>query len=282
VSTKITILSENYTIGILGLRGEHGFSALIEKDGKQFLYDTGQLGICVDNAAVLKKDLTKTDKILLSHGHVDHTGGLQRALEAIGRPVEIIAHPDIFGKKYAVDKENGKVYIGIPFEKKYLENKFKASFNFQKAFYKVDEDVWLTGEIPFSNILEKIPDQFQAEADGRMKKDTFTDDNALVIDAKKGLVVVLGCGHRGAVNTLEYIKQKLGKNIYAVIGGIHLNGADRAHIDFVKSSLKQIFKEENTGIFACGHCTGVKIVNEFWPEFKGILSYASCGITLEF
>jgi len=282
LAVKITILSENYTIGILGLKAEHGFCVLIEKDGKQFLYDTGQLGICVDNAEVLKKDLTKTDKILLSHGHVDHTGGLARALEVIARPVEIIAHPDIFGKKYTVDKEHGKVYIGMPFEKKYLENKFRVSFNFQKGFYKVGEDIWLTGEIPFSNDLEKIPDQFQTEAGGSMKKDTFTDDNALVIGTTKGLVVVLGCGHRGAVNTLAYIKEKLGKNIYAVIGGMHLDGADRAHIDFVKASLKQIFKKENTGVFACGHCTGVKIVNEFWPEFKGILGYASCGMAFEF
>ena len=282
MSTKITILSENYTIGILGLKAEHGFSALIEKDNRQFLYDTGQLGVCVDNADILERDLTKTGKILLSHGHVDHTGGLEAVLKAIAGPVEIVAHPDIFGEKYTVDKERGKVYIGMPFERKYLEDKLKASFNLQKGFYEVDKGVWLTGEIPFTNNSEKIPDQFQIENDGKMEKDTFTDDSALVIDTEKGLVVVLGCGHRGAVNTLTYIKQKLAKNIHAVIGGMHLNGAGRAHIDFVKASLKQIFKEENTGVFACGHCTGVNIVNEFWPEFKGILSYASCGMTLEF
>jgi len=47
---KVTILAENYSPFALGVKAEHGFSFFIEKNGCQFLYATGQFGLCVDNA----------------------------------------------------------------------------------------------------------------------------------------------------------------------------------------------------------------------------------------
>jgi 7,8-dihydropterin-6-yl-methyl-4-(beta-D-ribofuranosyl)aminobenzene 5'-phosphate synthase len=282
-STKITILSENYTCGLPGIKTERGFSVLIEKDGEQYLYDTGQSGACVDNAAVLGKDLKKTSIIFFSHGHLDHTGGVEQVLRAIGHPVEIIAHPAVFSNKYKIGPAYGKVFIGVPFRQEYLEGMFKAKFNFQAGFYKVRDGVWLTGEIPLNNMFEKIPEESRIINGDQTKKDTLPDDNTLVLETSKGLVVLLGCGHRGIVNILEYIEKNLpGKKIYAVIGGAHLYELDKKRIDFVKGRLRPIFERNQTKLFAPGHCTGLRIVDDLWFDFKDILSYASCGTSFEF
>lgn len=50
---KVTMLAENYSPFALGVKAEHGFSACIEKDGRYFLYDPGQFGLCADNAPKL-------------------------------------------------------------------------------------------------------------------------------------------------------------------------------------------------------------------------------------
>ncbi len=94
---KITILCENYVGNVKGV-GEHGLSAYIETREGTYLFDTGQgLGLH-HNARFLKKDLGRADKIILSHGHYDHTGGLMSALEVTG-PIDVLSHPSVFGEK---------------------------------------------------------------------------------------------------------------------------------------------------------------------------------------
>jgi len=281
--TRITILSENNICNIPGLKAEHGLSMLIEKDGRQYLYDTGRDGsIPVHNARVLGKDLTKTEKIFLSHGHVDHTGGLEEILHAIGHPIEVVTHPDVFGKKYGIWSSGAKTYIGISVTQEHLEHIHQTTFNFQKGFYQVAEGLWLTGEVPRLNKEEIIPDESFEEVNGKLQKDILLDDNSLVIDTDKGLVVITGCGHSGIINILNYVKKTLNKNIYAVIGGMHLEGVDRKHFQFVEDELTRIFKQAHTQIFAPNHCTGKRAIKEFRVDFPDILKDASCGTTFEF
>ena len=285
---RITILSENYTPFSLKLRGEHGFSVLIEKDNVQLLYDTGRFGICVDNAYALGRDLMKTKKIILSHGHIDHTGGLDRALTAIVHPVEIVAHSRIFEKKFIVGQQyvgpfgRKDVCIGIPFERLYLEKMLKASFDLRDGFYEVEERVWLTGEVPISNDFEKIPASFLVGINDFFVPDGFADDNSLVLDTDKGLVVILGCAHRRIVNILTYIKKMLKKNIRAIIGGTHLHDAKETQIEFTKSFLKELFQNDGVELFAPAHCTGIDTIIDFCAEFKDITKPAFCGSVFDF
>lgn len=285
---RITILSENYTPFNLTLRGEHGFSALIEKDDVQLLYDTGRFGICVDNARTLGRDLTRTKKILLSHGHIDHTGGLEKALVAIGHPVDIVGHPRIFEKKHITGQQyvdgfgRKDVFIGIPFERQYLEKMHKARFDLQDGFYEVEERVWLTGEIPISNDVEKIPASLLLEVDDLLMPDDFADDNSLLLDTDKGLVVVFGCAHRGIVNILTYVKKLFSKNIRAIIGGTHLHDTTLGQLEYVKSYLKGLIREDGVELFAPAHCTGIHTIMGLSEEFKDITKPAFCGTVFEF
>jgi 7,8-dihydropterin-6-yl-methyl-4-(beta-D-ribofuranosyl)aminobenzene 5'-phosphate synthase len=285
---RITILSENYTPFSLKLRGEHGFSVLIEKDNLQLLYDTGRFGVCVDNAQAMGRDLTSTKKILLSHGHIDHTGGLERALIAIGHPVDIVAHSRIFEKKHIVGQQyvgpfgRKDVFIGIPYERQYLEKMHKACFDLRDGLYEVEERVWLTGEVPFSNDVEKIPASFLVGINDFFVPDDFADDNSLVLDTDKGLVVVFGCAHRGIVNILTYVKKMFKKNIRAIIGGTHLHDTSQGQLEYVKCYLKELIQEDGVELLAPAHCTGIHTIMGLSEEFKDITKPAFCGSIFEF
>ncbi len=77
---KITVLVDNTVVKPMGLKGEHGLSILIEKDGKKILFDARQSNILIENAIKLGMDLD-FDTVVISHGHHDHTGGLKKVLE---------------------------------------------------------------------------------------------------------------------------------------------------------------------------------------------------------
>ena len=89
-----TTLVEDTASGT-GLSGEHGLSFWIEYGDQRVLFDTGQTGLLIENAGILGIDVAKTDAIVLSHGHYDHTGGLVDILNCIGKKVPVVAHPNL-------------------------------------------------------------------------------------------------------------------------------------------------------------------------------------------
>ena len=121
---KITTLCEN-TAGKMGLLGEWGFSALVEKDGEKILLDTGSSTTVAHNASQLGIDLSGVDTIVLSHGHLDHTGGLASVLGITGS-ARIFAHPDALEPKEFVSKKGEKHDVGIPYRRGFIEGLEKA------------------------------------------------------------------------------------------------------------------------------------------------------------
>src|SRR4030043_59851 len=91
---KITTLAEN--TAEMGFLAEWGLCMFIEADGVNVLFDTGMGIAALHNAHLFGIDLTKTDKIVISHGHFDHTGGLREVLTTIKKPIEVFAHPDLW------------------------------------------------------------------------------------------------------------------------------------------------------------------------------------------
>src|SRR4030066_2335598 len=94
---QITTLSEN--AANYGFLAEWGLSILVEVDGIRILMDAGLSFSAVHNAQLMGIDLATIDRIVISHGHADHTGGLREVLKIKGE-TEIIAHPDILADKY--------------------------------------------------------------------------------------------------------------------------------------------------------------------------------------
>ena len=122
---KITIVADNVVASGAGVLGEHGLALHVEADGQAFLFDTGQSGIAIGNAARLGVNLGAVETVVLSHGHYDHTGGLAVFTNAFG-PHRIVAHPGVFESKYATCKETEPRRIGCPVSTEYLARRGAA------------------------------------------------------------------------------------------------------------------------------------------------------------
>jgi len=153
MSVRITTLSEN--TAQLGFLAEWGLSILIETDDMNILLDTGKSISVSHNADTLGIDLSKIDKIVLSHGHYDHTGGLREILRKMKKEVEIIAHPDIWAVKYSRREDQPDRYIGIPFQRQELES-LGANFNLTTKPVKITDNIMTTGEIAMVTEFEKV------------------------------------------------------------------------------------------------------------------------------
>jgi 7,8-dihydropterin-6-yl-methyl-4-(beta-D-ribofuranosyl)aminobenzene 5'-phosphate synthase len=253
MKSKITTLVEN-TVAQSGkkLIAEHGLSFYIETQSNKILFDTGQNLAIANNAQVLGIDLSLVDTVILSHGHYDHTGGL-KSLLACNRNFTLYAHPDVFGQKVKGVDDNFK-YIGIPVAKNFLEEK-GIELKLDKKAVQIVPGIMTTGEIPLENDFEGLESVFYIKKENEVVADTLTDDQAVILDTDKGLTVLLGCSHRGVINTLNHVARLTGKKrIHALMGGLHLGKASDAKLSKIMDHLRG-FGLEKIGV---GHCTGTR------------------------
>jgi 7,8-dihydropterin-6-yl-methyl-4-(beta-D-ribofuranosyl)aminobenzene 5'-phosphate synthase len=275
----LNILCENSVIPCPGLLGEHGFSVLIERRDRTFLFDTGQGHTIVQNAKVLKKNLRKISKIFLSHGHFDHTGGLAAVVKECGR-MDVYAHPDVFNERFAVTHEKGKDKIrsvGLPEEKEDL-CALGAVFHFNTNFEEVFNGVFLTGEIPRKTRFEKEDKRLAVIENNEMVQDPFKDDQSLVIKTEMGLLVILGCAHSGMINTLDHIKGYFpDEKFHMIIGGTHMGFLDDLQVEKTIEALK-VFNIDKIGV---SHCTGLKAAASLKQAFGKKFFFAQAGTIIK-
>jgi 7,8-dihydropterin-6-yl-methyl-4-(beta-D-ribofuranosyl)aminobenzene 5'-phosphate synthase len=275
MALQITTLSEN-TAGMGHFLAEWGLSILIETAGRKILFDTGQSISASHNADLLGIDLTKINKIVLSHGHYDHTGGLRQILHRIKREIEIIAHPDIWQAKYAT-REGEEKYIGIPFHRQTLEN-LGAKFKESKKAVRISDNIITTGEIPMVTDYEEIEPYLVVKEEKRFQPDKLLDDQALIINTKPGLVVILGCAHRGIINTLYHARKLTGvKKIYMVLGGCHLMDATEERIWLTIAALKELGVQR----IGVSHCTGLAAAGIMAQEFGDRFFFNNAGTIIK-
>ena len=275
---KITIICENTVGRRIGL-GEHGFSAFIETDQGNYLFDTGSGRSVVKNSLELNKDLRTVKKIFLSHGHFDHSGGLPEVLKVKGR-VDVHAHPQVFSDRIHVINENGKEakrFVGLPYKKKYLES-LGANFIFNTDFTEVEKGVFLTGEVHRKTFFEKPDPSLFTEIDGKTNLDMFPDDQSLILDTPKGLILIFGCAHSGMINIIHHVINKTGREkFYAILGGTHLDFLTPNQLEETIGVLKKMDIER----IGAAHCTGMRAAFKLSQEFGERFFYGHVGSTLE-
>ncbi len=258
---KITVLSTMLADG--NELGEWGFAALVEADGHRILFDTGaHPDVVLTNAHTLGLDLTNVPVVVLSHNHSDHIGGLltlrrsvlARAPSALA---EVHVAEGIFYPRTTFNRgiENNPARLLRP-EFEHTGGRFIVHDHPVQLY----PGVWLTGPVP-----RKYPERNWSGA-GRVQssagwvEDTVPEDQALVFDTDRGLVVLFGCGHAGIINTLEYARTMIRPaRIHAIIGGVHLFAASDATLDWTAKKLAD-FGVDN---FLGAHCTGIEPVYRF-------------------
>ncbi len=276
MTLRITTLSEN-TAGRGHLLGEWGLSVLLETGDTAVLFDSGQSISAVHNADALNINLSRISKIVLSHGHYDHTGGLRDILRRMEKEVEVIAHPDVWQAKYVRHQDMAAHYIGIPFRRRELES-LGARFRLTKEPSTIASGMITTGEVPMVTDFERVDKVFFVREDSGWRPDNLLDDQALVVKTEAGLVVILGCAHRGIINTLLYARQVTGMDkIHTVIGGSHLADASGERLRQTVDALRGL------GVQRMGlcHCTGMPATTLLAREFGSSFFFNRAGLVIE-
>ncbi len=254
---SIEIIINDTSSGML--HSEHGLALWINYRNKQILFDTGQSNLILQNAKTLGCDLPSTDAIIISHGHYDHTGGFPSVVNIASR-ARIYMHPVAAEPKFSL-KGSKANYIGMSdFMKKSIKD---CDVIWTTTPAHIFPGISVTGQVPRLNDYENVEDVFFSD-ESCQKRDELLDDQSLFIESSKGLVVIFGCAHAGVVNTLDYINKLTGgKNIYAVIGGMHLLNANPARI----ANTIETFKKYRIQKIVPLHCTGRRAMEALKAAF---------------
>ncbi|HPR41298.1 MAG TPA: MBL fold metallo-hydrolase [Candidatus Methanofastidiosa archaeon] len=267
---SITCLCDNNVKLSSHLRGEHGIAFHIDTGKNKILFDTGQsFSVLSHNAMELGIELENIDKLVLSHGHYDHTGGLDGLLD-IASPT-IYAHPDIFQEKYKIVSSKEK-YIGIPIDRQAIER--RADLILQTDSLEVCKGITMTGEVGRVHDCEAVPDQFAHKENGRMVKDDILDDQSLIVTNKGRAMVFLGCNHSGLMNTFDHVRGLTEVPVDTMAGGTHLVAAGEERI----GETIEFFKKEDIIIYGF-HCTGDKASFKMREGLGGSFKKGYAGIS---
>ena len=256
-SLKITILST--MLADHGM-GEWGFAALVEADGRGILFDTGlRPETVLQNARELGIDLSSVTDVVLSHHHGDHTGGLLTLRrELAGKSPTALSRvhvaPGIFlSRRHPGSQEEANPTIAVKSEMEASG----AVFVEHRTAKQIYPGVWLTGSVPRPHPERNWGPPASIVTSGGLVADSIPEDMSLIIETDRGLVLVVGCGHAGTINTVEYGRRILGpKPVHAVIGGLHLFGATDSTLAWTAARLRAADLRYLLG----AHCTGIEAV----------------------
>jgi 7,8-dihydropterin-6-yl-methyl-4-(beta-D-ribofuranosyl)aminobenzene 5'-phosphate synthase len=277
---KLTVLVDNNTLIDRYFYAEPGVSYFIEEEDKRILFDVGYSNVFIKNAQKMNINLLDIDFLVLSHGHLDHTWGLDPLIrlytEAIIEEIDhkkptLIAHPLTLLTK----RLNGLEEIGSTISEE------KLSKHFQIGLSK--EPVWLTERLVFLGEIERKNDFEAKKPIGKVVKDDLEeddylmDDSVLVHKSSRGLVIITGCSHAGICNIVEYAKEICEDDrVVDIVGGFHLLAPPEEQLQGTLEYMKAL---QPTEVHAC-HCTDLnskialsKVVN---------LKEVGVGLTLEY
>jgi len=254
---EVTLLSTMLVAEPTGI-GEWGFSALIEVDGHRILLDTGARPETVlQNAREMNVDLSGVQEVILTHNHDDHVGGLLTLRRAMMKKnpaalsVVYVAKGIFYSRPSAQGESNPMIAIRREYEAtggRFVEHSGGAD---------IFPGAWLTGPVPRKHPERNWSVSGKVQTPDGLVEDTIPEDQSLVLDTTRGLVVVTGCGHAGIVNILTDAATKFpGRDVDAVIGGLHLFPASDEQLNWTGDEFRQ-FKVAN---LLGAHCTGIEAV----------------------
>jgi 7,8-dihydropterin-6-yl-methyl-4-(beta-D-ribofuranosyl)aminobenzene 5'-phosphate synthase len=260
---------------------EHGLSFLVSvtsgNSRRTLLFDTGSsVNALVHNLRALGVDPAEIETIVLSHGHFDHTIGLNGLAEQFQPLPPLVVHPDVWlRRRVAIPGRE-------PFELPTISKEKVRAAGFQVIEERQPSSLLgggllVTGEIERTTEFEHgLPVQ-QAFRDGEWQPDPLIhDDQALVAHLRgRGLVVITGCGHAGLINTVRHARKLTGiERVHAVVGGFHL--ATPVFEPIIPPTVEAL-RELDPQVVAPTHCTGWRATHALAAAFPDAFIPGSVG-----
>lgn len=268
----LTVLSDNRAYDS-SLETEHGLSFLLETGGKKILLDTGASDVFMRNAAYLGKDLRDVNYVFLSHGHKDHTGGLERFLTEVPG-AQVIVSPYSVGGCFCSSRK-GMHDISTEWPLEMMEGRVVAvEGNMNVDGMHVIADIRMTHALPKADRCLYVK-----ESEGcTYSSDDFRHEIALYVDG----LLFTGCAHKGILNILDSCRFP----VKTVAGGFHLLDSASDGEDFESSQELVEIASELIGrypqvTYYTGHCTGDDAYETMRTVMGDRLRKFSCGMCLE-
>lgn len=251
---RVTVLAENHSLRP-DLIAEPGLALLIEDGAERILFDTGRSDALLRNASQLGVDLATLSRVVLSHGHYDHSGGLP-ALSRLLRqraapPLPLLAHPAAFRRREARLGPFTLRQLGSPLAESDLQASFELQLHAEPHAF-ADRYVFL-GQIPRLRHAEGCGTLGRLMDARGHRPDPVADDSALVCRSEQGLIIFSGCAHSGIRHIVDYAREVCAEpRVRAVIGGFHLRSANPWRVWQTRRYFQRLGPER---LHAC-HCTG--------------------------
>jgi len=264
---------------------EHGFSALVTissgDKARNMIFDFGfSADVAARNPDALSIDLSGVEVAALSHGHIDHFGGMRAIMSRIGKKdIEMFLHPVAFRKNRFLEPIPD-ILVGFPALDRDEIRKIGFKIVESSEPRLLLDNILFLGEIPRTTPFEKgLPYAFYKQNDQK-SWDPTEDDTGIAFNLKgKGLVILSGCAHSGIVNTVKYAVELTGiDKVHAVMGGFHLTGP--AFEPIIDDTVKAIQGFSPDYVIPT-HCTGRKACIAFeqaMPD-KFIVNMAGTKLT---
>lgn len=272
---KMTCLVDNAAEPHSAFWAEHGLAFLIEGADGRVLFDTGASGtVLLHNMEVAGIAPESISALALSHSHPDHTGGLPAFLGR--RPgLPLYAHPALLRERFS--RREGRVEPkGLPLAPDALRR--QADLRLSSEPQEILPGIWTSGEISERPEPEgRSPHHLVRQGD-EWVPDPYRDDMALVLEGSQGLVLICGCCHAGLLNTLLHVRRVFGREPVAVAGGMHLVGADEAHMHRLVEMLQHL----GPPALYPNHCTGQAAYATLARAFGDRVAPCPAGAVLRF
>ncbi len=269
------------------LRAEHGYALFVTlRQGTtttSLLYDAG-IGrdTVVHNMDILGVRTADLRTIVLSHGHVDHHGGLEGIIRRVGRSgLPLLVHPDAWKDRKVIFPTGTEVHLPPPSQSD-LDKEGVLVVEERAPSLLLDGVALVTGQVLRRTDFETgFGSHYAKTATGWESDPMVWDDQALVLNLKgKGLIVCSSCSHAGVINVLRYAQDLTGiEQVHAFVGGMHLSGG--AFEPRIPQTLEALTAIAPTFIVP-GHCTGWKMTHEIARRMPTAYVQTSVGTRLRF